>query len=375
MYSIDFIMIDEKRLKEDFNEVNNLTAVCRHTISWADGEYPELKTGKTYKVTHIGVFRSRTDIMLEEFGHKDYNSCCFDLYENGVPLGNEYTRDFRFLAPYLKEMIRRSNPYHYSQQLKAGTICGHLRGIEKEHGIMVLLAIPTGSRAWGLEAENSDWDVSYLYVHKPEWYEQSEGRWHIIERVFDDNVDSHGWELKDALQCLEGGNPTILEWLDLDSPSALYLVNPPLYKRLREISKAYFNSMSAMRFYNQAYSKLNERFIQKKGNLKEFLYYLRGVLACKWIESKGTLPPMYFLRLLEGTVDDEGLRSKINKLINLKKSGKCNDDVEIDAVLIETVRKWASFYDDLAKSPIPSSNPALADELDALFKEMVMQFT
>ena len=185
-------------------------------------------------------------------------------------------------------------------------------------------------------------------------------------------MDSHGWDLKDALQCLEGGNPTILEWLD--SPSAPYLVNPPLYKRLREISKAYFNSMSALRFYNQAYSKLNERFIQEKGNLKEFLYYLRGVLACKWVESKGSLPPMYFSRLLEGTVDDEGLRSKINELIKLKKSGKYSDDVVIDAELIESVRKWAMYYDDLTKSQVQESSPGLAEELDALFKEMVIRF-
>lgn len=363
-------MIDENRISEDFNEVDDLTAICRHTTSWADGEYPELEIGKTYKVTHIGVFRSRTDIMLEGFGHKGYNSCCFDLYENGIPLGNEYTRDFRYLAPYLKERVRLYNPNRYAERLKEGAICGHLHSIEKDYGIRVLLAVPTGSRAWGLEAENSDWDVSYLYVHKPEWYEQSEGSLHIIERVFDDNVDSHGWELKDALHYLEGGNPTILEWLN--SSSAPYLVNPPLYKRLREISKANFNSKSALRFYNQAYSKLNERFIQEEGNLKEFLYYLRGVLACKWVESKGSLPPMDFTRLLGETVDDEGIRTRVNELIKLKKSGKCYDDVVVDADLIETARTWASFYDDLANSPIPSSNPALADELDALFKEMVM---
>lgn len=363
-------MIDEKRIKEDFNEVNGLTAVCRHNGSWSRGEYPELEIGMTYQVTHIGVFRSRTDIILDGFGHKDYNSTCFDLYENGVPLGQEYVRDFRFLAPYLKEMIRRSNPYRYSQLLKEGTICGHLHSIEKEHGVRVLLAVPTGSRAWGLESSESDWDVSYLYVHKPEWYEQSEGYRHVIERVFDDNVDSHGWELKDALQCLEGGNPTILEWLDLDP----YLVNPLLYKRLREISKAYFNSMSVLRFYNQAYSKLNERFIQEEGNLKEFLYYLRGVLACKWVESKGSLPPMYFQRLLEGTVDDEGIRSKMNELIKLKKSGKYYDDVAIDADLIESVRQWAVYYDDLTKSHVQESSSGLAEDLDALFKEMVMRF-
>ena len=363
-------MIDETRIKEDFNEVDDLTAVCRHKTSWSRGEYSELEIGKTYKVTHIGVFRSRTEIMLEGFGHKDYNSFCFDLYENGIPLGHEYTRDFRFLAPYLKEMIRLSSPYHYAEQLKGGTICGHLRSIEKEHGVRVLLAVPTGSRAWGLESANSDWDVSYLYVNKPEWYEQSNDSPHVIERVFNDDVDSYGWELKDALSYLEEGNPTILEWID--SPSA-YIVNPPFYKRLREISKAFFNPNDAFRYYNQVYNKLNERFIEEKGNLKEFLYYLRGVLACRWVENKSSLPPMHFIRLLEGTVDDEEIRSKVINLIKIKKSGKCCDDVVVEADLVEIAKEWALYYDDIAKSLEPTSNPGLANELNALFKEMIMQ--
>lgn len=77
----------EDRLQNDFNEVENLTAVCKSNSSWPGEEYPELKIGETYHVTHIGVFRSSTIIILEEFGMKEYNSTCFDLYEGGKPLG------------------------------------------------------------------------------------------------------------------------------------------------------------------------------------------------------------------------------------------------------------------------------------------------
>ena len=46
----------------------------------------------------------------------------------------------------------------------------HLREVEDEFGVKILLAVESGSRAWGFESKNSDWDVRFIYVHKPEWY-------------------------------------------------------------------------------------------------------------------------------------------------------------------------------------------------------------
>ena len=363
-------MIDERRLNKDFNEVDNITAVCRSNSSYYRGEYPELEIGKAYKVTHIGVFRSRTDLLLEGFGYKDYNSVCFDLYENGEPLGQNYTKDFRFLAPYLKEMLKHSNPVRYAERMKEVTIYSHLHNIEKEYGIKVLLAVQSGSRALGLESSNSDWDVCYLYIHKTRWYEQPEDHRHVIERVFDDCIDTYGWELRDALSYLKLSNLTILEWLN--SPNS-YIVHAPLYKRLNEIGRTFFIPQRMISFYNRTYNKLNERFLSEKGRIKEFLYYLRGVLACKWVENRNSIPPMDFTYLMDKTVDDEIIRSKVMDLIKIKKSGKNYDNVAVDIDLIETVRQWAEYYDALAKSLEMDLKVGLEDELNALFKDMVLQ--
>ena len=92
-------------LKENFNEVNTLTAVCLKNVFdfFHHYDYPELEVGKTYKVTHIGVFRSFTRIMLSGFGNKEYNSACFEIFENGESINKKYTGDPRFEAPYLRE--------------------------------------------------------------------------------------------------------------------------------------------------------------------------------------------------------------------------------------------------------------------------------
>ena len=95
-------MKDNDYIKKTFNEVSTLTAVCTSRNSLYGGEYTELEIGKRYQISHIGVLRSKTIIMLSEFGYKGYNSMCFDIYENGKII--EYTQDPRFWAPYLREM-------------------------------------------------------------------------------------------------------------------------------------------------------------------------------------------------------------------------------------------------------------------------------
>lgn len=247
-------MTEEERFQRDFNEVDNMTAVCTFNSSWPRGEYPELKIGETYRVSHIGVFRSSTRIILEGYGRKEYNSACFDLFEDGRPLGRFYTREFRFLAPYLREMIRQSNPFAYEESLKEDAIRAELRAIEKAHDIKILLAVQTGSRALGLASPSSDWDVSYLYVHKPEWYSREGEHPCVIEQVCEGDVDTYGWELRDALGHLNAGNPSILEWLN---STPYYIIDESFSKRVREIREGFFSPVNAISFYNQIYNKYN----------------------------------------------------------------------------------------------------------------------
>ena len=96
-------------LKENFNEVNTLTAVCLKNVYdyYQHEDYSELEVGKIYQVTHIGVFRSYTKIMLNGFGNKQYNSTCFEIYENGESINKTFAKDPRFEAPYLRERYKR----------------------------------------------------------------------------------------------------------------------------------------------------------------------------------------------------------------------------------------------------------------------------
>lgn len=98
----------DEHIKKNFNEVNNITAVCRKNSLLNHFSYPELEIGKTYMVTHIGVFRSFTRIMLSGFEDKEYNSVCFEIFENGESIDKKYTKESRFWAPYLREIYKRN---------------------------------------------------------------------------------------------------------------------------------------------------------------------------------------------------------------------------------------------------------------------------
>jgi uncharacterized protein len=42
--------------------------------------------------------------------------------------------------------------------------------VETSEGVRILLAVESGSRAWGFPSRDSDYDVRFVYIHPPEWY-------------------------------------------------------------------------------------------------------------------------------------------------------------------------------------------------------------
>lgn len=362
-------MTKEEYEKEYFNKVDTLTAVCRTNSSWSRGEQPELEVGKTYKVSHIGVLRSCTNIRLDEFGDNVYNSTCFDLYENGTAISHRYTKDPRFFAPYLRKRYRERNPSYFAEQIETVAIPAHLRSVEHEYNVKVLLAVESGSRAWGFESANSDWDVRFIYVHKPEWYFKVEEQRDVIEHMYEDDVDLAGWELRKALALLKRSNPSLLEWFN--SPK-VYYVDEDFAKRIHDVEKDFFNPVKTMYHYNHIYNKHNERYLQQEGyHMKRFLYYLRGILACKWIEEKKSLPPVSFKELLDATIEDNQIVSKVDELIRMKKDGEEHDMLVVDHSLVEYAQHWADYYNEKIGSFRPEQNEASSVALDAILYDMV----
>lgn len=243
--------------------------------------------------------------------------------------------------------------------------------IENESEIKILLAVESGSRAWGFASVDSDWDVRYIYVHKLDWYLKIDNEKDSQEKILPNDLDLSGWELKKALRLFRKSNPPMLEWLR--SP-IIYQESFSTAETLREMSKTYFNPKSCMYHY----------LSMAKGNFKEFLankelvkskkyfYVLRPVLACDWIKETNSFPPMEFRDLVDSQIKDEKLKTEIAELLKRKRAGeelKEEPKIEIlNEFLEEKIEFYKTFVEQMERAEKPQT-----ERLDELFKETIFE--
>lgn len=105
-----------------------------------------------------------------------------------------------------------------------GTIEQTLQTIEQREDIRVIGAVESGSRAWGFASPDSDWDVRYIYVRRPEDYLRVDRIRDTIEGPMDDTLDFSGWDAKKALELMRRTNPSLMEW---SASPIVYRTTPP----------------------------------------------------------------------------------------------------------------------------------------------------
>jgi predicted nucleotidyltransferase len=200
---------------------------------------------------------------------------------------------------------------HIQQELKA---------LEQRQDIKILYAVESGSRAWGFESVNSDWDVRFLYVHKPDWYLSIDEQKETIEEMLPEELDLSGWELRKALKLFRKSNPPLMEWLR--SP-LVYQENYSIAEQLRKLSDEYFNPKACLHHYfHMAEGNFKNYLQEEMVRTKKYFYVLRPLLACGWIEKFDTFPPMEFNLLVENLITDSIIRKEIELLLLKKRAGE-----------------------------------------------------
>ncbi|OQX26242.1 MAG: nucleotidyltransferase, partial [Desulfobacteraceae bacterium IS3] len=71
--------------------------------------------------------------------------------------------------------------------------------IEKDFDVKIILAIESGSRAWGFESIDSDYDVRFIYKHELKWYLNVLPKRDVIELPIVGSDDYSGWDIRKAL--------------------------------------------------------------------------------------------------------------------------------------------------------------------------------
>ena len=243
--------------------------------------------------------------------------------------------------------------------------------IEQRYQVHILLAVESGSRSWGFASKDSDWDVRFVYSHKPEWYFSVDEQRDVIEEMFEGDIDVVGWDIKKTLALLKRSNPSLIEWIN--SP-IVYRSDEEFMHGVIPLSLSCFNPIKAMYHYQRIYVKHDERYLQKQGYpMKRFLYYLRGILACQWIERYKTMPPVSFQQLYENIVDDQKIKNGIDELVQEKSSSKEKDMSEVPRFLVDYYLPIANYYSELVGKFRPEiDNSDVSNSINRFFYEMVL---
>ena len=160
-------------------------------------------------------------------------------------------------------------------------ILKNLYKIEKENKIKILYAVESGSRGWGFESTDSDYDVRFIYIHMPEWYLSIQDRRDVIEIPIDNLLDINGWDIRKTLILYNKSNPTLLEWL---SSPIIYMEHGFLIKKLKELVNYYFSSKSCIYHYlHMARGNYREYLKGDVVKIKKYFYVLRPIMACMWV--------------------------------------------------------------------------------------------
>ena len=193
-----------------------------------------------------------------------------------------------------------------------------LLSIEKEYNVKILYAVESGSRAWGFESTDSDYDVRFIYAHHKNWYLNILPKKDVIEPTIIDDFDFSGWDLRKTLFLLNKSNPVLFEWMK--SP-IIYYKDEYFYGIMEELSKLYFSPISSVYHYLHMADGNYREFLQADNvKIKKYFYVLRPIMACMWIENNKEPPPMEFEKLLT-QIKDSVLLDKINELLLRKKAG------------------------------------------------------
>ena len=189
-----------------------------------------------------------------------------------------------------------------------------LRRIEEAENIKILLAVESGSRAWGFASPDSDYDVRFIYIRRLEDYLRLDAIRDVIELPINDVLDINGWNLQKTLRLLHKSNPTLFEWFS----SPIVYQKTEFADKFRDLMMHYFSSKKTLYHYVSMAEGNYREYL--KGDLvraKKYFYVLRPVLACQWILDRGTPPPMLFSELLKAELPVE-LIDVVNQLLELK---------------------------------------------------------
>lgn len=213
-------------------------------------------------------------------------------------------------------------------------IIRRLREIEIENDITIIYACESGSRAWGFDNSESDWDVRFIYRRNdPHRYLTLDDSSEILEYM-GDRLDFVGWDIRKALKLHYTSNPNLREWIL--SPIVYIDFKENIFEGLPDFDRA------TLKFHYTNIAKSNwKRLSQEdlqitKRAIKMFLYNCRCVMAWMVLD-EGQNPSINIFDLMNQVSLDGNVAEDIKTMIADYRNDRWD---ETDPQVIDAVRQW-----------------------------------
>jgi uncharacterized protein len=248
-------------------------------------------------------------------------------------------------------------------------VARRLAAAEREHGVRVLLAVESGSRAWGFSSPDSDFDVRFIYAPHRDWYLDIEDKRDVIEYPIVDEIDINGWDVRKALNLFRRSNPAFVEWIQ--SP-IIYAERGIFAPRVRDLLPTIYDCAKGIGHYrSMAWNNFRGYLREDLVPLKKYFYVLRPLLAIRWIDRFKGPPPIEFARLLDMLHvdgDAEVLREIDQLLVKKRAAGELER-----APRIEPLNAFIASELEIADSRdlAVADDPARARLLNSVFRDVI----
>ena len=249
-------------------------------------------------------------------------------------------------------------------------ILNELKELEKKENIKILFAVESGSRAWGFESKDSDYDVRFVYVRPLEWYMSISKRKNTLEVMINEDLDFAGWDLNKAVELLAKSNPPLGEWLN---SSIVYTEKDNIIAEFDKLFDKYLRENALVYHYLSMASKDMETLREKREiKLKKYFYMLRSLLASKWVMLYHEKPPILLSELLT-LVKNEAIQREVDKLLEIKKAGDESTKIVGNEIINEFIFDTKKEVEKMVKE-IPNSKNTDLKFLDRFFLDKVLYY-
>ena len=237
--------------------------------------------------------------------------------------------------------------------------------LQRQKECRLLLAVESGSRAWGYASTTSDYDVRCIYYYPQERYLSIRPPRDTVEWELNDVFDITGWELRKTLGLTLKSNLTVYEWAD----SPIVYRSSPWIEEFRSLIRSGLQpGLLASRYLGMAASTIHRYLERQEVPYKQYFYALRPLLAARWVLQERRPAPVPFADLRHLLPDE--MQEVTDELLALRSGSTEKASGPAHPAAMAFITRELAALDALAATLPPPETPDTAP-LDDFFRRVV----